>query len=278
MRLLREFVDECLDGDWDRLADIDPSGCYDPNKPIAGSDWLKCPGRNFDCDDCELSRAVYREVWGVEFPQFRGDTMNSFRTVFGRERITRRVVDVPWAFAGSAADERFSLPDQLRDRIRDFFWTYHTIGNFIPLPNVAVDGKTLNMYRAGIWKDSFGAFLAAIRMYLEGRGMNCGRLEVPPAFVRLMDANAFFWDRYRGRFEDYVRDFFLEGYLDDFGRVIDMPRVYWWDKSLSADKYIAVAMQFLDLSEEVIANRAQRIIMALQMNGGNPVECPYESI
>lgn len=40
MKLLREFVDESLEGDWSRLADIDPSGCYDPNKPIAGS----CPG------------------------------------------------------------------------------------------------------------------------------------------------------------------------------------------------------------------------------------------
>lgn len=267
MKLLREFVDECLEGDWDRLADIDPSGCYDPNKPIAGSDWLKCPGRSFDCDDCELSRAVYREVWGLEFPQYRGDTMNSFRTVFGRERITRQVVDAPWAFVGSAADERFALPDWLLDRIRDFFWTYHTIGNFIPLPNVSVDGKTLNMYRAGIWKDSFGAFLSAVGMYLDGRGMVCGNVQLPLAFVKLMDANSFFWDRYRGRFEEYVRDFFLEGYLDDDGNVMDIPQVFWWDKSLSADKYVSAAAQFLDLSEKVIADRAQRIILALQMSG-----------
>ena len=264
MKLIRQFVDECLDGDWNRLANIDPSGCYDPNKPIAGSDWLKCPGRNFDCDDCELSRAVYREVWGLEFPQYRGDTMNSFRTVFGRERITREVVDGPWAFVGSAADERFALPDRLRDRIRDFFWAYHTIGNFIPLPNAAVNGKTLNMYRAGIWKDSFGAFLSAVGMYLDGRGMNCGRPQLPELFVKLMDANAFFWDRYRGRFEEYVHDFFLEEYFDDDRNVMDIPQVYWWNKSLSADEYIAAATRFLDLSEKVIAARAERIVAALE--------------
>ena len=134
------------------------------------------------------------------------------------------------------------------------------------------------MYRAGTWKDSFGAFLSAVRMYLEGRGMNCGKPQLPELFVKLMDANAFFWDHYRGRFEEYVHDFFLEGYLDGSRCVIDMPRVYWWDKSLFEDKYIAAAMQFLDLSEEVIADRAQRIIMALQMNGGNLVECPHEPI
>lgn len=94
--------------------------------------------------------------------------------------------------------------------------------------------------------------------------MNCGRPQLPELFVKLMDANAFFWDRYRGRFEEYVHDFFLEEYFDDDRNVMDIPQVYWWNKSLSADEYIAAATRFLDLSEKVIAGRAERIVAVLE--------------
>jgi len=259
-RMVGRFVQECLEGDWNRLLEVNPAGFYDPHSPIANSSLLRCPGRSFDCDDCELSRAICREVWGLEAPDFRGDTMNSFRTVFGRERIATDVTDVPWAYDGSAADERFELPKELKDGIRDFNWMYHTIGNFIPLPNVKVDGKSLNTYRSGVWKDYFGSFLAAVKVYLEG---GCESSRLPELFVRLMDANGFFWECYRGRFDEYVRDFFLEKYLDGEGRVIELPMVYYWNRKMTATEYVHAAERYLDFANAVIADRGERIVSRL---------------
>ena len=54
------------------------------------------PENDFDADDCQLSRAIYVVVWGDRMPylnmlsigrgrSYRGDTMNTFNTIFGRE-------------------------------------------------------------------------------------------------------------------------------------------------------------------------------------------------
>ena len=261
IRCVADFVEECLGGAWEELGKVNPMLSYDPRTPLADCDWLKCQGRSFDCDDVELARTVYREVWGLETPEFRGDTMNSFRTMFGRERITHEVVDVSWAYIGSAADRRFDLPPDLLDRIRLFWVNYHTIGNFLPLPNKKVNGVTLNTYRAGIWKDYFPSFLQAVRRYLEGNSLSVAKL--PEEFVRLMEANAFFWKNYRGRFSKYVRDFFLEGYLDRRGEVVELPRIYWWDKSLTREAYVAAANRYLDFANRIINGRADRIVCSL---------------
>ena len=267
-----DFVEECLGGAWEELGKVNPMLSYDPRTSFADCDWLKCQGRSFDCDDVELARAVYREVWGLEAPEFRGDTINSFRTMFGRERITHEVVDVSWAYIGSAADRRFGLPPDLLDRIRLFWVNYHTIGNFLPLPNKKVNGKTLNTYRAGIWKDYFPSFLRAVKTYLENDSLSAEKL--PEGFVRLMEANAFFWKNYRGKFSKYVRDFFLEGYLDRRGEVVELPRIYWWDKSLTRESYISVANRYLDFANRIIKGRADRIMCSLLGHVERQIQSP----
>lgn len=122
-----DFVAEYLGGEWEGLREVNPLLFYNSKMPLAYCEWLKCPGRSFDCDDTDLARAVYREVWKLESPEFRGDTMNSFRTIFGRERFTHDVCDVPRVYAGSAADRRFGIPSDLLKRIQVFWEDYHTI-------------------------------------------------------------------------------------------------------------------------------------------------------
>lgn len=251
-----DFVAEHLGGKWEGLREVNPLLFYNSKMSLADCEWLKCPGRSFDCDDTDLARAVYREVWKLEFPEFRGDTMNSFRTIFGRERFTRDVCDVPRVYAGSAADRRFGIPSDLQKRIQVFWGDYHTIGNFIPLPNKRVNGKTLNTYRSGIWKDYFPPFLQAVRAYLDGE---FSKSKLPVEFIQLMEANSFFWNQYRGNFAQYVRDFFLDGYLDGSGTIINLSRVYWWDKSLTEDEYIRAAKRYLDFTRHIIGDRAKRI-------------------
>lgn len=85
---------------------------------------------------------------------FRGDTINSLHTEVG-------VPDIK--------GEYIFLYDEIRNfnkNEKEFFNMYHTLGNFIPLPNERIypDNKktnyiNLNQYRKNLKGDNFGAFL-----------------------------------------------------------------------------------------------------------------------
>jgi len=263
MQAVSQFVEECLSGNWKELANIDPLSSYDPMDPLADSDMLRCAGGRFDCDNCNLARAVYHDVWGLDAPLYRGYTMNSFRTAFGREWIRHDMVDNPRVFGGTESHLWPLLPERLRERIGAFYSTYHTIGNFLPLPNAKVDGLTLNTYRGTCeWHDYFSCFLEAVKVYLENEGEKVASL--PPTFVRLMKANDFFWDDYKGCFDEYVEEFYLLDYLDAEGDVVERPVLRHGDSSLSIGDYIMEATEYLDFAEMVIRNRAARIIARLR--------------
>ena len=86
-QLLADFVAERLDGDIDRLRDFDLA-------QLKGDKKYGCPSRSFDCDDTNLSRAVFCLAFGDVYPAmnmatladgaFRGDTINSYNTLMGR--------------------------------------------------------------------------------------------------------------------------------------------------------------------------------------------------
>ena len=88
-RLIKDFVTEFFAGDWEQFRNFDLN-------LLETSEKFGCPGRKFDCDDSNLMRAVYVVLWGKFFPylnmdnfgarkQYRGDTMNTFNTMFGKE-------------------------------------------------------------------------------------------------------------------------------------------------------------------------------------------------
>ena len=54
--LLRSFTMTRLDGDLDRLKDLDLSD-------LRGDRLFGCPNRSFDCDDTNIARAVYVLVY-----------------------------------------------------------------------------------------------------------------------------------------------------------------------------------------------------------------------
>ena len=96
MDLIDEFRVEHLRGDMARLSDFCVSDLI--NIPhVYGFEKYAGDMTHFDCDDCALMRRIYERVWGLSAPDFRGDTMNSFRTMFGRRFLSRS--------APSASDE-----------------------------------------------------------------------------------------------------------------------------------------------------------------------------
>ena len=114
--LLLDFIREKLDGKLDNIRTFDIKTLRDDGK-------FGCPGRYFDCDDTEIMRAIYVVLWEDVLPElsmdtlgnagkYRGDTMNSFHTMFGRE-----IPERPGFYAGL---EKYHPSEELRERVREF--------------------------------------------------------------------------------------------------------------------------------------------------------------
>ena len=266
-KLVRDFVKERLHGDLSRLRDFNFITLKNDVK--YGQD----KGQYFDADDCLLSRAIYVLVWGDVFPcmsmpsigngrAYRGDTMNTFHTMFGRETSGQ-----PGYYLGL---ESFHPDDETRCLARAFHEVVPTIGNCIVLPNHADrNGKTLNTYRGSHfkWRDYFGQFLAALKDVLLDAPQQDAGLH---ALVKEHNHHAF--GKYTGLdgFHNLAKQFFLDAYLDENGHdltinsVISGKIIYHWMKPRpSDDEYLKEARSYARNAMRIIHSRSQRIVDAL---------------
>ena len=257
--LLQDFIQEKLDGKLDNIRTFD-------FKSLRGDDKFGCPGRYFDCDDTEIMRAIYVVLWEDALPglsmdtlgntgKYRGDTMNSFHTMFGRE-----IPERPGFYAGL---EKYHPSDELRDRVREFGNRFcSTIGNFVVLPNLYVRDTTLNFYRGtNQWRDFFDRFLIQLRNVL------CDHDEKDPLLEELVKANAFCFDKFRGNegFQILERTLFLEDYCDSgHAPKIIFPMNYHWKNPADAETYFRDAESYLEKAERIICRRSTVIRDLLQ--------------
>lgn len=262
-KLIREFVIEKLDCNWAKLLEFDL-------RTLENDDKFGCPDRRFDCDDSELMRAFYVLLWGDDFPEltfenlgtnrmYRGDTMNTFHTMFGRP-----IEGKEGFFAGL---EKYSPSDELRQKVRDFSKIISRIGNYIVLPNRSADGETLNTFRGcNDWHDFFPLFLQAVENSLLGNAAH------DEAFDCLMSENAFFFDKFKGKkgFFDFILKTFCIDYLDNkivfddeytavlHGRARqDFPLNFHWKNVDDREKYLADAEKYIDLAAPLIIKRTE---------------------
>ena len=262
-QILRAFIQEKLNGKLDEILTFD-------FKTLRESEDFGCPGRRFDGDDTEIVRAICVVLWEELLPElsmaalgdrkkYRGDTMNSFHTMFGRE-----IPERPGFFAGL---EKYDPPEELRERVREFGNAYcGTVGNFVVLPNLYVRGTTLNMYRGtNGWRDFFDRFLIQLRKVL------CGGEEKDPLLAELVKANAFCFTRFEGRegFPALVRGLLLEDYCDrEYNPKTVFPMNYHWKDPADKETYFRDAASYLDNAERIIRNRGRRILDILRAKLG----------
>ena len=224
-----------------------------------------------DCDDTNLAWEVYRRLWGVKCVRespgappddlecrskqwMRGDTMNSFRTLFGREIEDGGVAPDP--VSGFQGLRRFGVEEELFGTAYEFWYTYRRIGNFLPLPNVKYGGKTMNTFRTA-WHDYFDQFLAALYECLLGKPRANAML------MGLVDANAFFWDDYRGEvgWKRYVETFMLEDYCDENLVPKQLYRGLWhWRRGVSREAYVCACREYIQTASELIDRRGKRMM------------------
>ena len=251
---VREFVSEVLNGNLDSLKNFD-------FKSLKESEKYGCPDRPFDCDDTNILRAVYVLLWGKELPglrldnlgngkQYRGETMNTFHTMFGRE-----IQGKPGFFAGL---EKYSPSDEFREKVRHFGKICSMIGNYTVLPNWYAAGTTINCYRGtNQWRDFFDRFLIRLGNILTKSG------EQDPTLKELVQVNDFCFRNFTGteRFR-YLTDIMLwDGYCDPENNapceIFSLN--YHWKNENDPEKYFQDAELYLEKAEEIIRRRTDLI-------------------
>ena len=263
---LEAFIRKYLDGDIRNLTDLSLTAMkVSPQKyGFATTDHL-------DCDDTNLAWEIYNRIWGLRrTPEsspstggwvcmnFRGDTMNSFRSLFGREIIVRN--DDGIEVQGFRGLRRFGAEDELFNKACKFWYTYHCIGNFIPFPNIKVGKRTINTFRT-TWHDYFDVFLENLRPCLLHDSTSPEEDDV--SLPKLVAANSFFWDKYRGKdgWERFISEFLLEDYCDEFFRPKRLYSGLWyWKRNVSRSDYIKACHEYIDTASELILSRGKRMM------------------
>ena len=255
--LIQDFISDTLAGDINNFRTFD-------FKSLKNSAKYGAPGENFDCDDTLLMRAIYTVLWGSEFPglsmeqptagrRYRGDTMNSFHTMFGRE-----IAGKPGFFAGV---EKYAPSEEFRERVRRFGKLCSNLGNYILLPHWYACGTTLNFYRGtNEWHDFFDRFLIELCKVL------CNAEEQDERLIRLVEVNGFYFDQRKGEenFRKMVKTLFLEDYCGSDG----MPRKlfpcnFHWRDTNDREQYFHDANIYLDKTQSLILSRCSKMISAL---------------
>lgn len=261
------FADKYLDGDIDRISTFSLSKLW--NDPEYG-----CPkSRRYDNDDTELMRCIYvlifSDVWpgltldSLERYEYRGETMNTYNTLFGQPPFPYKVESMT-----PALDEFPNVPSELRVKAADFrFNTYGRIGNMVVLPNRQLDcistESTINKYRGchPLWHDFFDRFLDAFRNALLFNQYEYER------FKELIDLNSEYLLPFRSEqgFSNLVTGLFFDDYIGVSGLPEITSKGYFhWMKDVNPEDYFAEASRYLDFATEVINHRSEKMTAAIK--------------
>lgn len=256
--IIRSFVEERLDGDISRLASF-------PLSDLRSDDVFGCPGRKFDSDDTELTRAIYCLVFGNVWNhismdnlgegKLRGDTINTYNTLFSP----------PWT------DKFVTIwnPDEdLMSKIKEFHHKAYTIGNMTVLPDRRIGEWSINKHRGchDEWHDYEDCFLAALYKVLTQKPDRDYDLE---ELVKLNDEDfaPFYGEEGWRRFVDGNM---LEYYVDDNYQPVISSKgyTYWRGGYTNRDRFFAECRRYIDFSTKIINDRSRRIIEKIKQSWG----------
>lgn len=256
--LIKDFVDEKLQGDINKLVSYDIAQLRGDRKYGA------CNGSSFDCDNTNISRAIYalvfEGVWkNMNYEtlgqwKYRGDTINTFNTTFGK----------PVEEGGFFGLNQFEPNDKLLQRVTRFHSLYHTIGNLMVLPNAYIGRNSLNTFRGSyyMWRDYIDQFIKALYEYLT----NPQKID-NKVFLQLMELNKDDFDLYHSKdgFKTLMNKLLLNDCIDEEGkpkRLFDV--IYYWDSKLTRETYFEHVIRYLDFCEPFIEKRGKKIVEILE--------------
>lgn len=269
-KLVREFIEEVLDSRIENLINADLSELIYETKNRYIID--KYVGEIKDPDMYLITQAIYIIVWGniydltfdklgpwgrtenSQYP-FRGDTMNSFNSVYGDNGVIA---------------ERYKLDENTMDMVNRYHKLYHSIGNFIVIPN----RKNVNCRRANYYtiQDFYDSFIGVIYQFHYQEKVTEYSIYYDE-LSRVLMAN----DEYReNKFETWIKEFFLDCYLCNdepynvFGIDIQMRKKEYIGRNrrsknnyYSKEEYVLLAKKYYETSKQIIDYRANRIVSIL---------------
>lgn len=163
--------------------------------------------------------------------------------------------------------DKFNPSDELSKKAIEFrFGVYTRIGNMAVLPNLWLNGTTINRYRGcNHTHDFFDRFLVDLNTILSGEG------KADKELLDLVNHNGVYFEPFRNAegFRKIIRGMFLEDYVDsDFNPVIVSKACYYWMRKdglqMTDEEYLAEAERHLDFSTKVIENRGRKMLAALK--------------
>ena len=255
--LVQEFTAEYLDADIDNLASFD-FYLLEQDKRFG------CPGRNFDPDDTNIAKALYIIIWSDLIPNlsfdnigtgclYRGDTLNTFNTLFGKDYNGIRKYTNDIVFIKS---------------VEAFKKTCFSIGNFLPLPNKTIEigntTHTINTLRGtNSWRDYQDKYLLELKKCLENE------FDKDIFLCSLIDKNNFYFELLENSFENYIKINFLTDYVNnnDIKGMFSPYLYHWMNKNISEldkQQYISFAQNYIECCTKIITNRAKILISVLK--------------
>lgn len=246
--IVLEFVNTKLEGDIDALR-------FYSFSQLKGSDFDCTKYESFDEDNTLLARAIMFLIWEGKLPEltsfdqigsgelYRGETINTFNTLFGKKGEFRDYID----------------DNNLIARIDGFKESYVSIGNFMLMPSCSYNKMSMNSYRgtSSGWRDYFDKFLFELDKCLKGN-----KKEADEILLALVNKNSFYFDTIKS-IELFCEKNYLNSYLVNkqvqlffeqrFNRQIE-------NTDEEKQKYTMFAIKYLNKVNEIIDERSSIIM------------------
>lgn len=196
---------------------------------------------------------------------FKGDTMHSFHTSFGKAEYRGEEDENGEAVKSAAYEYIFMLPyisgfskvpnldgDTLAC-ISSFFNQYHTLGNFVLTPAICVEGLSINQERYRCDRDNYYAYLEEL---FQNGALKAGlsKQETSDTLSRLVGANQAFFGQFSSR-EQYCTELDI---LEESGRDYALAR----ERAIREPTRDSI-QRYVELTNGIIETRCRRMIEKL---------------
>ena len=235
--------------------------------------------RFFDGDHTRLAYAIAKLIYDdgkipnfVLGEKYTGDTINSFRTLFGNRFSPRENYEI-------RIEKNFEFSEHEKQKRNDFFLRYQTIGNFYVSPNETLsytnyrtnglNALSINTYRgtASNWKDYFDVYLGKLEKCLQDKEEYQDEIFLKK-LLQVGVNKEFFFNYCNGDIENFYKTFLLEGYSSKIFNHLPNYRYGHYRYKGDINRYKAFAFDYIDKATPLIIHRSKDIIKKLEKKLG----------